>query len=256
MLACRVMSNSRQVCACSYEVVTNLPRGGAPPSHPDCMKPTFPPLTPSPGLLPIGANQSIRAFQERRSVFAARDTQDAFSKTDTWLSQFTETNITVNGRIYTVLARTGGVDETTSDGSQAPWRMVKGPNRICTIYPSAIWDGKGNSVWCSYEGTVSTAESSLAVELPVTPLHGYIWLECTVSDTDDDHGLLISAKIKAGGEVAFNSRDGLIVNIALGQYFITNTVTWEYTLDPVRGFVFVLRRYGPPTSITWDVEPL
>ena len=220
------------------------------------MKPTFPPLTPSPGLLPIGANQSVRAFQDRRSVFAARDTQDAFSRTDKWLEQFTETTITVDGRIYVVLARSGGADDTSATGTQAPWAMLKGPNRICTIYPSAIWDGSGASVWCSYNGTVSTAESSFAVELPLTPLHGFIWLQCTVSDSNDDHGLLISAEIKAGAEVAFNSRDGVTVNIALGQYFITDVLKGEYTLDPVRGFVFCLRRYGPPTSITWDCEPL
>ena len=61
-------------------------------------------------------------------------------------------------------------------------------------------------------------------------------------------------EIKAGTEVAFNARDGQKVNIALATYFLN--ASGSYTFDPVRSFVFCLRRFGPRTSITWDVEPL
>ncbi len=192
----------------------------------------------------------------RRDSAGAAD-QLKVENLERYIRSLTEMDIvTADGTKVTVLVRRpGGQEDTAETGSQPPWHIVRLTGRMMRIYPSAIWDGAGNSVWASYEGEESIAEGFFDIELPGTPLHGFVWLECTVDDSDDDHGLILSAEIKAGTEVAFNARDGPIVNIALATYFL-NAATGSYTFDPVRAFVFCLRRFGPRTSITWDVEPM
>ena len=188
---------------------------------------------------------------------AGLDSQTRVDNLERYIKSLSEMDIvTADGTKVTVLVRRpGGQEDTTETGTQPPWHIVRLTGRGMRIYPSAIWDGAGHSIWASYEGNPSIAEGFFDITLPGTPLHGFVWLECTVDDTDDDHGILLSAEIKAGTEVAFNARDGPKVNIALATYFLT-PATGSYTFDPVRAFVFCLRRFGPRTSITWDVEPL
>lgn len=200
-----------------------------------------------------GGSERAEVFQRDRA--GAAD-QARVERVERFLAGVTDMDIvTRDGQTVTVLVRrVGGVEETTETGDRPPWHIVRLSGRMMRIYPSAVWDGLGHSIWCTYEGVPSIAESYFDIELPRTPVHGFVWLECTVNDTNDDHGILTAAQIKAGTEVAFNARDGTKVNIALATYFLDSA--GSYTFDPVRAFVFALRRYGPPTSITWDVEPL
>ncbi len=115
-------------------------------------------------------------------------------------------------------------------------------------------DGKGNVVWPTWGDETSGPETFFDVQLPDSPDEGCLYLECTVDDSDDFHGIITEARIGRGDRPTLNQRSGAIVNIELAAYSITTP--GKFTLDPVRGFVFVLRRFGPPGSITWDVEPL
>ena len=215
---------------------------------------------PPPGFPAPMFGRPLKGGAARADVYqrdsAGREGQIAIENLERFMRGVTDMDIvTKDGQTVTVLVRrAGGLEETTETGDRPPWHIVRLTGRFMRIYPSAVWDGAGNSKWASYEGDPSIAEGFFDIELPASPIRGFVWLECTVDDTNDDHGLLDSVEIKAGTEVAFNARDGQKVNIALATYFLN--ASGSYTFDPVRSFVFCLRRFGPRTSITYDVEPM
>jgi hypothetical protein len=196
-----------------------------------------------------GSSEQRWTNQQQDSTDESRKAIEGWNE---YFAGFQEQEINTPEGKFTVLVKSAS-DGTTAGG--APWQMTKQPNRILRVWPSAIWDGKGNNVWPSYNGIASSAETFVDVELPARPDHGYVWLECQVSDDDDEHGIIQSASIKAGAkpESGFLQRTGSTVNIHLAEYFLTGNT---FTLDALRSFVFVLRRYGPPQSFTWDCEPL
>jgi len=212
-------------------------------------------LSPAPNGLPLRAFDSQRTFQERASTNSLREKEEILDRMQRFLDDYADTQVTVDGQTVTVLARRGRTAGESNAVGTVPWQMDKMANRTVRIYPSAIWDGLGHSVWATWEGEASTAESYFDVPLEASPKKGFIYLECIVDDTDDYHGIIKSAKIDRGEEVAFNQRSSNKVNIALASYFITNGGE-DFALDPIRAFSFVLRRYGPPGSITYDCEPL
>lgn len=197
---------------------------------------------------------AVRGFQERAATLAVQAQEEAGDRIQRFLADFTETPITVNGETIIVLARRGRTPGEDASAGTVPWQMLKRSGLVVRIYPSAIWDGLGHSVWATWNGEPSIAESFFDVDLPASPKEGFIYLECVIDDSDDYHGIIKSAKIERGEEVVFNQRSGKKVNIALASYFITNGGA-DFTLDPIRAFSFVLRRYGPPESVTWDCEP-
>jgi hypothetical protein len=199
-----------------------------------------------------GASPAEKTLWQARQQDSTDEARGALIRWNEYLGGYREQTITTTEGSFQTLVRGSGDGAAPAAGG-APWQMVRLADRVLRIFPSAIWDGKGHSIWCTYAEKPSIAESFFDLILPKSPTRGFVWLECTVDDTNDDHGILESAIIKTGTEVAFNSRADKIVNIALATYFLNST---NYTFDPVRGFVFVLRRFGPRTSITWDVEPL
>jgi hypothetical protein len=216
---------------------------------PHSPKPT---LFPSPtfGKIP----EAVRRFNETRSQMAGLESQVAQQRDSAWLAQFVELRITADGRTYTVLARPNVEDGEAADGTVTPWQIRKLDGRVIRIWPNAIWDGKGNSVWATYQGQPSIAESTFDVELARVPTQGFVWLECAVTDTDDYHGIINSAAIKHGAQSTFLTKQGSLVNIPLCSYFVSVSGL-TVTIDPKIAFVFTLRRFGPPTSITWDITP-
>ena len=212
-------------------------------------------LSPAPNGLPPRAFDTQRVFTERTRTNSLQENQDLLDRIQRFLDDYTDTQVTVDGQTVTVLARRGRTAGESNAVGTVPWQMDKMANRTVRIYPSAIWDGLGHSVWASWEGVESIAESYFDIPLEASPKKGFIYLECTVDDTDDYHGIIKSAKIDRGKEVAFNQMSSNKVNIALASYFITNGGL-DFTLDPIRAFSFVLRRYGPPGSVTYDCEPI
>jgi len=205
-----------------------------------------------------GGSPTEKSLWQARQQDSTMETRQATRAWNDYFAGYREQSITTPEGTFTVLVK-GGSDATAT--GTAPWQIVKLlPDFKVRIFPSAIWDGKGNSVWPVISGTPAVAESFFDLDLNNgdTSGRGFIWLECTVDDTDDYHGIITGATITSGPEPTFNQRTGTTVNIALATFFQTypGQPDKTFTLDPVRSFVFVIRRYGPPTSSTWDVEPL
>lgn len=160
--------------------------------------------------------------------------------------------ITISGT-YLVLARKTS-DDAATQGSILPWQCIKLPNRIVRIYPVGVYDGTGNRVQPTWLGNPVPMEGSVDIPLPADITFGLIYLECTVSDTNELHGIVTAAAIKVGlASGDLNEKVGGKVKFALCYYnFIPNN---DCTIDPVRSFAFTARRYGPPGSTAWDLTP-
>lgn len=205
--------------------------------------------------VPDRASKAASSFAAQQSRDALYESQQGVRKTSDYLDQFKEVLITVDGVTHSVLARNAFAEDATASGG-TPWRMIRqeGAERILRIYPSAVWDGKGNDKWPIYKGITATPESYFDVEIPFSPVNGYVWLDCVIDDTDDLHGKIVSAEVKSGERPSsFMTREGTTVNIPLASYRVAGA---SFVFDPLRSFVFILRRYGPPKSFTWDVEPM
>ena len=203
-----------------------------------------------------GANAGEKSRWQARQQDSTGEAREAIKGWNEYFAGYQERKITTVEGSFIVLTK-GSSDATPTDSLMAPWQILKLPERMFRIYPSPIMDGLGNIRWATWDAIPSTAETFFDIPLPETPaspLPGYIYLECAVDDTDDYHGILTSAAIKAGPAVPFLQNAADVVNIPLATYYLTTP--GQYTLAPMRAFVFVLRRYGPPNSITWDCEPL
>lgn len=216
------------------------------------MKDVPPMFTIPPDPLRGKASKTEASLHGAALANALKEASNTVKALNSYLGQFRETRISVDGESYTVLAKptSGGA---AVDTSEAPWQIQKLPARIIRIFPSAIWDGLGNHVWASYEGVLSTAESFFDVPLPDAPTAGAVWLECSVDDTNDYHGIITAAVIRIGNIPSFQQMEGGKVNIPLALYFFDGIT--DFTIDQTIAFVFTLRRFGPPTSTTWDIQP-
>ena len=206
---------------------------------------------PPSGRLTDGMSKAIRNLWNSRQQDSTDEARDSLVRWNDYFAGYREQTITTPEGEFIVMVKDSG-DAGTNGG--APWQTSLLGGSVLRIYPSGIWDGKGHSVWASYQGVPSIAGGFFDLDLPSGD-HGFVYLECEVDDTDDYHGILNTASIKASSdnEIQFLQRLGSQVKIPLVEYFRrAETVT----LDPLRSFLFVLRRYGPPSSITWDVEPL
>lgn len=220
-------------------------------------------LSPVPSTLPSSASRTERMFHESARTAASREHERDLRTIKNFLSNYTDTRITVAGVTRTVLARRefSETDSPESSGAE-PWLCERLPGRVLRVYPSSVGDGAGNFIWPTYDiggGTLvpATPESRFDIPVPAEFLSGWLWLECTVDDSNDYHGILESCQLKIGAApvAGFQSRSGVTVNIAICEYLLAAPASEDFTIDPKRGFAFVLRRYGPPGSFTWDVEP-
>lgn len=206
---------------------------------------------PPGGRFSESMSKASRAMWQARQQDSTDESRESIVGWNEYFSNFREQTITTPEGQFVVIVKGGG-DGTTNGG--APWQTTLNAGGSVRIYPSGIWDGKGNSVWASYQGVQSIAGSYFDVELPGGS-HGFVYLECEVDDTDEYHGIIKRAAIdvSAREDIQFLQRDSGRVKIPLVEYFRR---AGTYTIDPLRSFIFVLRRYGPPGSVTWDVEPL
>ncbi len=199
-----------------------------------------------------GPAGKVRDYQGEQ---AARDMENKLRGVENFIRMMQEVEITTaDGKTLTVWTRGPGIADTGATGTRAPWEIQKLDGLLVRVWPSAIWDGKGNSVWPTFDGVPSSPESSFDIQLPTTPTTGYIWVECTVVDTDDYHGIITSARIGRGTAPTFLTKEASIVNIPLCTYQVGITGQ-SVTLDPTVFFVFYLRRFGPPTSLSWSITP-
>lgn len=205
--------------------------------------------------LPPRAPAFQKVFDDGASRRAAREQEENLDRAQRFLADYADTLIEVNGEVITVLARRGrGTGDGTSPIGNEPWQCTKLPEQKVRVYPSAIADGAGNHEWPTYEDLPSGPETYFDIQLPPSPLAGWIYLECTVDDSDDNHGLIVTAKLVAGERpTVFLGREGTKVCIPIAEYLLA--VDGSFGLDPRRCMVFTLRRFGPPGSFTWDVEP-
>lgn len=206
---------------------------------------------PPAGRLSDGMSKGSRALWQAKQQDSTDESRRSIMGWNEYFSKFTEQTITTPEGQFTVLVK-GGSNADTNGG--APWQTSLLAGGAVRIYPSGIWDGKGNSVWASHNGIEAIAGDFFDVDLPKGE-HGFVYLECEVDDTDDYHGILKRAAIVASSEdgIQFLQRIGDRVKIPLVEYFHR---AGTFTIDPLRSFIFVLRRYGPPGSESWDVEPL
>lgn len=161
----------------------------------------------------------------------------------------------------TIHGATGGRWKNTSrtqqpgtQGGITPWLCTKSAALTLRVYPSLIWDGYGNNLWCDYSAVTATPESFF--DIPLTPSAGTLWLylQCGVDDSDDYHGIIAGAELLVSPtEPDFYQLAGGIVNIPVCQVLVGPTT---FTIEQVRTFVFTLRRFGPAGSLTWDVLPV
>jgi len=205
---------------------------------------------PPAGRFPRGAAPSRQSIWRAKQQDSGEETRESGRRWNDYFASFQEREISTPEGTFTFLVKAGS--DAISTSGFAPWQILKLDRRVLRLFPSAIWDGLGKSVWPTFDGEPSIAESFFDITLPENPLNGFLYLECTVDDTNDYHGKIVSARILSGAEVPFYQRTGNIVNLPLAPYFLTNN---GVTIDPVFAFIFVLRRFGPPDSITWDVTP-
>lgn len=213
-------------------------------------------------LVPLGqkipGNKALAQFHDLRMQRALDESRKNEKGNYDYLQGGGWKQVVINGEVMEVFARGSGSADDFS-GALAPWQALRIDNNNVRIYPSAIYDGLGNVVWCTYNGSApAIAESYFDIFIPTPttggtfPIPGFIYLECTVDDSDDEHGVIVSAEIKVAQSPQFFQNVGDKVNLPLVNFFFTSG---QLTIDPAVGFVFTLRRFGPPGSYTWDTQP-
>ncbi|MES2705117.1 MAG: hypothetical protein V4726_00810 [Verrucomicrobiota bacterium] len=141
----------------------------------------------------------------------------------------------------------------TPEGGPTPWLCARTAPLTLRVYPALILDGLGNMVWCVYDGVDAEAEAYFDIALPASAGSGWLYLRCEVDDSNDLHGIITSAELLlTGTEPDFYQRSGSHVNIPV---CVVDVGPVTYTMEALIAFLFVLRRYGPPGSETWDVQP-
>ncbi|MDB6133294.1 MAG: hypothetical protein JWM59_1537 [Verrucomicrobiales bacterium] len=139
-------------------------------------------------------------------------------------------------------------------GTLVPWACDRASAMELRVWPAAMWDGQGNHFQPVIGLTETVPEQYYDFTLTSESGDGALYVECTVDDSDDLHGIITAASLKLDyDDHDWFERSGSTVLIPI----CTVTAAEDaFTFTPLRAYVLCLRRYGPPGSTAWDVTPL
>lgn len=141
-----------------------------------------------------------------------------------------------------------------TSGGLVPWACDRASAMELRVWPAAMWDGQGNDFQPVIGLTETVPGEYYDFTITTDAGDGALYVECTVDDSNDLHGIITAASLKLDyDDHDWFERSGSTVLIPICT---VTAGTDAFTFTPLRAYVLCLRRYGPPGSTAWDVTPL
>ncbi|MES2706407.1 MAG: hypothetical protein V4726_07370, partial [Verrucomicrobiota bacterium] len=87
-------------------------------------------------------------------------------------------------------------DDEPSGGDIVPWQCERDADFTLKVWPAPMFDGRGHSFWPTIGMTTTAPETPYTFEFAEDAGDGNLYVECTVDDTDEVHGLITAAALK------------------------------------------------------------